>query len=368
MSGNIRNYFPGGNTSRGFYSYYQYIQEQKEANQIVCIKGGPGTGKSTFMRTIAEHFLEKGEDVDFFWCSSDPGSIDGILLKQRKTAFLDGTSPHITDPVTPGAVDTIIHLGEWWNEKELKQKKNHILKSNDTIKCWFSNAYNCLKAANEMRVMMKNIYQGAICAGEVYKTTADIIRKEFACNPVSLSLGKCKKYFATAITPLGIVNHMPSLIKSYKKIYCLNSAPGIETADILKMISDSVVHRGISVEEFYCPMDPENNIEHLLIPEMEMAFITLNDFHDMDMWECSAATNVIEMREFIDWNSVDKYSSAIRFAEEESERLINKAIMYLKKAKQEHDVLEGYYVPNMDFEKISELADEWIAKTERLEL
>ena len=368
MRGNVKNYFPGGNTSKGFYSYYEYIQEQKGANQIICIKGGPGTGKSTFMRTVAEHFLDKGEDVDYFWCSSDPESLDGILLKERKVAFIDGTSPHITDPKTPGAVDTIIHLGEWWDEKALKSNKDHIMKSNNALKSWFANAYSCLKSADEMRMMLKSIYNEVLFSGEIYKITSDIINKEFSERQVSLSSGKCKKYFATAITPAGIVNHMPSLIKSYKKVYYLNSAPGIETADILKMIASSAVHRGLSVEEFYCPMDPENNIEHLLIPEMEMAFITLNDYHDMDMWECSASTNVIEMREFIDWNSVDKYSSAIRFAEEESERLIDQAIIYLKKAKQEHDVLEGYYIPNMDFEKIGELADEWIAKIECLEL
>ena len=41
-----RHYFPGNNTPLGFYSYYRYILSQKEASRIICLKGGPGTGKS----------------------------------------------------------------------------------------------------------------------------------------------------------------------------------------------------------------------------------------------------------------------------------------------------------------------------------
>ena len=76
MNGKIRHIYPGGNTPEGFFSYYSYIMGQQEANRIICLKGGPGVGKSTFMRKIGEHFVEKGEDVDFLWCSSDPGSLD----------------------------------------------------------------------------------------------------------------------------------------------------------------------------------------------------------------------------------------------------------------------------------------------------
>ena len=35
-----RHYFPGNNTPLGFFSYYKYILGQREANKIICIKGG----------------------------------------------------------------------------------------------------------------------------------------------------------------------------------------------------------------------------------------------------------------------------------------------------------------------------------------
>lgn len=66
MKGQRRDIFPGGNTPYGFYSYYNYILAQKEAEKIFCIKGGPGLGKSTLMRKIGNYFLDKDENVDFF--------------------------------------------------------------------------------------------------------------------------------------------------------------------------------------------------------------------------------------------------------------------------------------------------------------
>ena len=53
--GKSRDLFPGGNTSLGFFSYYNNIISQEEANRIFVIKGGPGVGKSTFMKIGRAH-------------------------------------------------------------------------------------------------------------------------------------------------------------------------------------------------------------------------------------------------------------------------------------------------------------------------
>ena len=71
--------FPGNNTPNGFFSYYDYMVP-KNANRVFVIKGGPGVGKSTFMTAIARDMVDKGYDVEIHHCSSDNGSIDGVVL------------------------------------------------------------------------------------------------------------------------------------------------------------------------------------------------------------------------------------------------------------------------------------------------
>jgi MoxR-like ATPase len=91
--GTIKEVFPGGNTYKGFHSFYDYIISNDEANRIFCIKGGPGVGKSSFMKSIAKEFVELGCDVELHHCSSDNNSLDGVVIKQAKVALLDGTAP-----------------------------------------------------------------------------------------------------------------------------------------------------------------------------------------------------------------------------------------------------------------------------------
>ena len=107
----IRHLYPGGNTSRGFYSYYDQVIRPEAATRIFILKGGPGVGKSTLMRRLGEEIAEH-RDVEFLHCSSDNDSLDGIVVPSAGVMMVDGTAPHIVDPVLPGAVDGIVNLGE----------------------------------------------------------------------------------------------------------------------------------------------------------------------------------------------------------------------------------------------------------------
>jgi Cdc6-like AAA superfamily ATPase len=93
IKGRVKKVFPGCNTSQGFYSFYDYIIPP-DATRILIIKGGPGVGKSTFMRHIAEAMVERGFDAEYHCCSSVNGSLDGVVFPQIGVALIDGTAPH----------------------------------------------------------------------------------------------------------------------------------------------------------------------------------------------------------------------------------------------------------------------------------
>ena len=89
------------------------------------------------MKRIGEHFAKLDENIDYLHCSADENSLDGVVLKDRKIAVIDGTSPHMTDPITPGAVDKIINLGEFWNEEGLQLNKEEIIDLNEACSRWY---------------------------------------------------------------------------------------------------------------------------------------------------------------------------------------------------------------------------------------
>lgn len=57
--GKKRHYYSGGNTCLGFYHFYPTMASENVERKII-LKGGPGVGKSNFMREIGESFAALG--------------------------------------------------------------------------------------------------------------------------------------------------------------------------------------------------------------------------------------------------------------------------------------------------------------------
>lgn len=359
-----RHYFPGNNTPLGFFSYYKYILGQREANKIVCIKGGPGTGKSTFMKQIAESFALLGEDIDYLHCSAAENSFDGIVLKSRKVALIDGTSPHTTDPVTPGAVDKIINLGDFWNEEGIAINKCEIIDLNEETARWYRIAYNYLNAAKSVYRSLEEVYNEAAEASEIYKVVADIIGREYANRDISLRPGRMKKFFASAITGDGVVNHIVTLLRNMNRVYMISAPVGYSNSSFMEIVAEGALYRGLETECFYCSMCPEEKIEHIIIPELKTAFVTMNHYHDIEPWEISEFNEaeqeiiLIDMNDYMETLNIDKNFELIYSLNEEYDILLNKTIKHLALARDTHLMVEGMYIPNMNFTQLANLARE----------
>lgn len=358
-----RHYFPGNNTPLGFFSYYKHILGQREANKIVCIKGGPGTGKSTFMNRIAEYFASMDEDIDYLHCSADENSLDGIVLKDRRIAVIDGTSPHITDPVTPGAVDKIVNLGEFWDEEAIAVNKSEIIDLNEETSRWYRIAYNYLSAAKSVYRSLEEIYNDASEDSEIYKVVADIVGSEYGDLDISLKPGKRKKFFASAITGDGVVNYITSLLGDMKRVYMIDSPVGYSNSSFMEIVTEGAIYRGLDVEAYYCPMCPEEKIEHIVIPELKTAFVTMNRYHDIQPWEIPAPDEsgqeiiLIYMEDYMNILNIGKNSELIQSLNEEYDILLNKSVKHLSLARDTHLMVEKMYIPNMNFTQLSDMRD-----------
>lgn len=350
LQGKERHIFPGSNTPVGFFSYYDYILDQNEADRIICLKGGPGVGKSTFMKITAYEMIDKGYDVDFMHCSSDNNSIDGIVIKGLKVAFIDGTAPHVVDPKNPGAVDMIVNLGDFWNEDGIRENREEVLRNNLEIKFNFEKAYNFFGAAKRMYDNMNSVYEHALEEVEIYKEAARIVNQELSHKEISKKKGRLKKYFASAFTPKGTINYIDSLIKDYEKIYIIKAPVGIGGERILDIIQESARYRGLDVEQYYCPMVPDKKIEHLLIPAVNTAFVTSNHYHKVK----TEAFEVININHYICWKCIKAYKGMMEESKRLMEELINLGIGCIKTAKTIHDTLETHYIPNMNFKAVEE--------------
>ena len=112
-------YFAASNSCQGFRNYYGDIFTDSRTDRLYIIKGGPGTGKSHFMKVVARRARARGYRITEYACSSDPASLDGIILEREGSptlGFLDGTAPHTREPTLPGVKEELLNLGAFWAE------------------------------------------------------------------------------------------------------------------------------------------------------------------------------------------------------------------------------------------------------------
>lgn len=361
--GKLKKLFPGGNTSQGFYSYYNYIIEP-DATRIFVIKGGPGVGKSSLMRFIGETMLEKGYDVEYHNCSSDNGSLDGVCIPQIGVALLDGTAPHVVDPKNPGAVDEIIHLGDFWNEDLLRKNKEAILTTNRKVGRLFQMAYFSLQEAKAVQEEWESYITEATNFAQVNEVTTAISDAIFrGVTPNFQTQAKSRHLFATAITPEGPMNYLDTVLQDVEKLYVIKGEPGSGKATLIGKIADQARTLGLSTEVYHCSFVPQN-VDIVVIPQLSTAVANLSAPISFDPNYLPKLTSCkeINLSAFVSDNVLNEYAKEIAGCRTRFEAAFNRAVNFLSRAKAEHDLMESLYVPAMDFAAINAKRDEILAR------
>ncbi len=336
------HYFAGGNTARGFFSCFEDILPPRERKRMYFLKGGPGVGKSTFMRRVGEAAEARGHEAAYFHCSSDPDSLDGVSLPQLGVGLMDGTAPHVYDPVIPGARDTLLSLGDFLDEKALAPHAGEIGGLQREISACFSRCYHYLAAA-------RAVLEAAPGGTENDQKAETAAREWLKTLPLRGGRGDVRRLFASAFTPKGLLDIFP--FDALERRITLDCPFGAHAAGLMKRLSDGAAARGLDVVELLDPLCPEH-IAHVLIPAHGIAFCT-------GRRTAAARGDWLEAEAVFDRDGANEKERS--FDRNAYELLVERALEQLARAKGLHDELETYYVRHMDFEKWQAVLDRVIA-------
>lgn len=326
MKNTIENYFPGANTPQGFFSYYKYLDIYTEKTYI--IKGGPGCGKSTFMKKIAKKAIDEGFSIEYHHCSSDNNSLDGVVIKEMKVAVLDGTPPHIVDPKYPGVVEEIVNFSNFWDKNKLLNNKNKIIYLTDKISDYFKKTYYLLKKSKKAYDLQSKTKLGKIerkkINNEFHKISENIFDNDFKINENNRQKDYSERHlFSTSLTPQGIISYLKDLNNNYNKNYNIKSKRIDYNDYYFKKLAKKLKNNNFSILYLHNFLEPKL-INAMIIPELNIS-ITANIYLD-----------------------------------EISKNKIEDALTQLKKAKSTHDELENIYINAMDFKKLNSFSEKFI--------
>lgn len=343
----IKKMFPGAVTYQGFYSYYNFMIEPN-ARHIYVIKGGPGVGKSTFMKKLGQEMLEAGYDIEYHCCSSDNSSIDGLVIPALGVALLDGTAPHVVDPKNPGAVDEIINLGEYWNEPMIRQFKKEIMSCNHQVSRTFQAAYFSLKEAKNAMDEWEFYIEPYQNWSDINKLLLKVEKDLFKTLPKGT--GKTRHLFAWAHTPQGKTQYIDSLLHGMKTLYILSGQPGTGKSTFLAKVADRAHMKGLSTEVYHSTLEPEK-LDLVILPELEAALVISSEHYSYTP-DFKGNIILLDFDSSLDIPALKPYTEDIASCRDRINQSLERALNNSKRAKELHDLMETYYIPAMNFAEI----------------
>ncbi len=363
--GQIRRMFPGGNTTAGFVSWFQYMI-RPDANRIFILKGGPGTGKSTFMMAIGQDLMDRGMDVEYHHCSTDPDSLDGLVIPALKVALMDGTAPHINDPKNPGAVDEIISLGEYWEEKEIIRHRDEIVSTNQKVSRLFQIAFSLLRQSRAAYEEWESYVQETVNRAEACRILRSLRERVLGAGTApNQSAPKSRHLFGSAITPKGVVDFRETLLRESSRIFFIKGQPGTGVRQMIAGIARSAEELGFFTEQYHCPYEPEENkLDMLLIPDIQTAVVNNSPPCPFGLGNPVGIRPVaeIDLDDCMQKGRQEEYEPERADAEIRSRDLLQKAVDHLARAKSAHDEIEGFYIQSMDYDRVRQKRDEVLHK------
>ncbi|WP_349408925.1 PRK06851 family protein [Pseudalkalibacillus sp. SCS-8] len=350
MPGKIINYYAGGNTAKGFYSFYDSCLEGLD--RLYILKGGPGCGKSSLMKSIGYEWNDKGYDVEFLHCPRDNQSVDGVIIPALKFGIVNGTDPQIIEPKYPGVIEEYVNLGEAWDSTKLTDYREEIYKLNAQIQSAYEEAYSCFAKALAVHDEWEAIYIENMDFSKADQLTQELIEEFFAGKCLHKKAKVCHRYLGAA-TPKGAVDFVPNLTEDIYKRYFIKGRPGSGKSTMLKKIAAISEEKGFDTEIYHCGFDP-NSLDMVIIRELGIAIFDSTAPHEY--FPERENDEIVDMyKRAITPGTDEKYATELLDITGRYSSYMKEAIGYLADAKGYHDQLEKYYVDAMDFNKVEDL-------------
>lgn len=331
----IRRYFSAANTVDGFVNYFDDAADTDKANQIIYIKGGSGVGKSTFMKKISSKAVKLGYDVTHIHCSSDPSSLDGIIVDGKGIAVFDATAPHIQEPKYPMLNGRIINLADFLSHDVLAVNGKEIMNLVNEKKESYARLYALLSSV-----------KGIDCAINKHIITdcrsLDRISDEIYAKLCRDGI-KNRRGFLKAISENGITDLTSDILKE-RNVITLCTEYEIASQYVLTRTVKLLNFSKKGTEQYFSPFAPDSveafNTKHY-------AVISSKSESGDTVYDINSAVNI-------------KNASAYNELSTIRQEILKQCSSEITRAKEYHKALEKYYIAAMDFDSSEKLQQDII--------
>jgi hypothetical protein len=347
-------FFLGANTPFGFHSLFRELYDPSDGWRAYILKGGPGTGKSTFMKTLAARCDEAGVRYETIRCASDPRSLDALRIESKKICVADGTAPHVIEPKYPGAVETVLDLSAFWDDAALRENRAEIMRLFSENASAHRRCVRFLQAAESLSRDVRRIALGCIDTDKIERYASRYASRRFG-TPRG-TVGREVTRFLSAVTPDGIYLHRETVDALCDEVVVVEDMHGAAAAALLSCLRRYALGAGLDAIVCPCPLHPDAGPQDLFIPQLRLGIVTGNTFRSFD------GTAKVHASRFTDAAALRSHRGRITFSRRTEKELLAEAVSACADALALHNELETYYKRAMDFDAVTRLAEKTAAE------
>ena len=339
----MRTYFLGANTPEGFRSEYGSLQTDRRIEKLWILKGGSGCGKSTLMRLVAARAEQLGLSCEQILCSSDPDSLDALVVPEAGIGIVDGTAPHVVEPTLCGVGSNYVNLGICYNEDLLRPLEPALRAAKEAAGACRAPAYAALAASAAVLQLIRGLGGLADASEALRRAREELLAKlpEPGKEP-----GPIRRCYFTGVTPAGLKAFVPQS----RRLWSIRDCFGLGS-ELIRELARRWSAAGETVVLGMDPLDPDR-VSGLFLPGRDMGYWRVDPVFDppeallcLDLERPVLEALPQELR--------SRIGNLIRLRRE----LLTESVYWLSQAKKHHEVLEELYRPAVDFSAVEREAE-----------
>ncbi len=344
------SFFAASNSADGFKNYYKECFER--VDRLFIIKGGPGTGKSTFMRRVADMAEARGGYVERYFCSSDHTSLDGVMFDcgGEQVGIIDGTFPHPYIERLPGVREEIINTGRFWDRKILKKNGDKIRELSQTKSQCYDTAYAYLRACGNLNEVYNSYGKSKVNIEKMNGAVARLMKK--------IPSGESYSSLPALINCIGMLGqaHLETFEERADRIYLIVGDYGSE--EYLRAILESAKQKNLFVRIAQSPIY-YRELDGIYFEDAKLWFVKETALSNDSREKYNDKISIVNMERFYFSDSHEQNKKEKKYCRRLLQMCAKGAEGELERAGKHHFELEQIYKSAMDFQSLEKFSEDF---------
>ena len=334
----------------GRISYLSDICKWHSGWKICFVTGSVAPLISRFLKALALTLYEKGSTVTLIAASGNPRFLDGIIIEDEGVVYWGGGRVHLKGAY-PVICESLIDLSA--------AHARGLLKHSPEI-------FSQMSAAENYRLLTSKYIK---TAGEFLKDNMKLAANCIDTAAVERYAGKLLTHisakknprisgcFLSTLSGEGNVYHCDTIKKMCDKIHSVEDEHGAVSKTIMETVKNEAIRKGLNIIVCCCPIQGEDKIDHIILPDERTAFVTSNKY-----LKRIEGSKVIRARRFTNSEKMREYAQRLAFCRRTARELLIAASENSAQANESAMKAYSCYLKNAKCEIIDDIVGKIVTK------